>query len=203
MLTSKLQCLKKTNKPSMKHVSPRGQGSFSADEQFDRCRHGTAKLKHGGPSDARHASSSSLPTPHPRAAFPIQIESPDPGAQPNHEPTGRTARTTGRTKGEHARGVERRGRGSGGRRRQGRGGQDVVGVRARAPDEGEGGGEDDGGPARHRAVAQGGPQGGAQLRAALPRGLLRRHPLPPRHQELPRPGRRPHRLRQRYDPPPS
>lgn len=86
--------------------------------------------------------------------------------------------------------------GGGGRRRTG-GRRDVVGVRAGAADEGQGGSADDGRPARHRAVAEGGPQGGAQLRAALPRGLLRRHALPPRHQVLPRPGRRPHRLRHR------
>ncbi|XP_020105732.1 peptidyl-prolyl cis-trans isomerase CYP57 isoform X3 [Ananas comosus] len=77
--------------------------------------------------------------------------------------------------------------------------EDVDGVCAGAADAGEGGGEDDDGAAGHRAVAEGGAQGGAQLRAALPRRLLRPHHLPPRHQVLPCPGRRPHRHRHRFN----
>jgi hypothetical protein len=116
--------------------------------------------------------------------------------RPIEQPRFTRKRSTGREPGDQARGRFCASR----RRRWRRGGpQDVVDLRAGASDEGEGGGTYDGRAARHRAVAQGGPQGGAQLRAALPRGLLRRHPLPPRHQELPRSGRRPHRLWHRYD----
>lgn len=91
------------------------------------------------------------------------------------------------------------------RREEGRGGEgggriiagDVVDLRVGAADKGEGGGEDDDGPAGHRAVAQGGAEGDPQLRPAVPRGVLRPHHLPPRHQVISRPGRRPHRLRHR------
>ena len=44
---------------------------------------------------------------------------------------------------------------------------------------------------RHRTLAQGGPQGRPQLRAALPRGLLRRLPLPPRDPRFDGPDGRP------------
>lgn len=71
----------------------------------------------------------------------------------------------------------------------------VFNLRIGATDKGEGGVEDDVRTRRHRALAQGSPQIREELRPALPRGLLRQHHLPPRHQILPHPRRRSHRNR--------
>lgn len=73
--------------------------------------------------------------------------------------------------------------------RRGKRGDHVECVRARAADEGEGGGADYSWADRHRAVAEGGAQGRPQLRPARPRGLLRPYHIPSRHQGLPRSGR--------------
>lgn len=75
--------------------------------------------------------------------------------------------------------------------------EDVFCLCSRASDEGEGGVEDDDGSARHRALAEGGPENRAQLRPALPRRLLRSHYLPPGNQIIPCSGRRSHRHRPR------
>lgn len=75
--------------------------------------------------------------------------------------------------------------------------EDVVGLRSRTSNKGESGSEHHARTIGHRAMAEGGSKSREELRATLPRKLLRQHYLPPRHQGLPRPSWRPFRLRHR------
>ncbi|XP_048444569.1 LOW QUALITY PROTEIN: peptidyl-prolyl cis-trans isomerase CYP57 [Pyrus x bretschneideri] len=73
----------------------------------------------------------------------------------------------------------------------------VVDIRFRAADEGQGGAANNSRTTRRGALAQRGSEGRQELRAALPRRLLRQNHLPPHYQRLSGSGRRPHRLRHR------